>query len=376
MPPPPLNVLHVVLSLEPGGMENGIVNVANRLDPNCFRLHICCLERRGAFADRLRDDIPVTVLDKPPGKSLRTLRRLHRLIGVTQPDLVHSHNFGPLIYAVPACHWGLRTPVCHGEHAELIPPDLAADRLRLRRWLYRGCRAVHTVSRSVTLHLDELALFRGTVDTVVNGVDTDRFAPRPPSSAIAERIPGTATPLTIGMVARFGEYKRHHLLVSAFDAIAADHPHLRLLFVGAAGPCEAAVRAQASACNAAGRIHFLGFQPDPAPYYPLLDLLVIPSINEGLSNAALEAMATGVPVLSHRNCGASEVITDNHDGWVADLDDAKSLADRLSPLLADPDTLERAGKRARQTVVERFSIDAMVQGYADLYRRATTTATP
>jgi glycosyltransferase involved in cell wall biosynthesis len=113
----------------------------------------------------------------------------------------------------------------------------------------------------------------------------------------------------------------------------------------------------------------LGFSDQPHSIYPAIDLLAVPSVNEGLSNVILEAMACGVPVLSHQACGSVEAITGGSDGVVADLGSAAALAAELANLLHRSDTLAAMGARARQTAVSRFSLSQMADQYAELYRQ-------
>src|SRR6188472_3490772 len=109
-------ILHVVLSLEPGGMENGLVNVASRLCSEEFEVHVCCLERGGDFIQRLPNPAHVSVLKKPSGFSFRTVAALAKVISEVRPTLVHSHNLGPLIYSSLATGFGLSRPILQGEH--------------------------------------------------------------------------------------------------------------------------------------------------------------------------------------------------------------------------------------------------------------------
>jgi glycosyltransferase involved in cell wall biosynthesis len=99
-----------------------------------------------------------------------------------------------------------------------------------------------------------------------------------------------------------------------------------------------------------------------------MDLLAVPSVNEGLSNAVLEALACGIPVLAHGACGNAEVIRHNQDGFLADLSTADLLTDELEKIMASPEVLPRLAGSARQRAVENFSLDSMVSQYRDLYR--------
>lgn len=365
--PEPIRVLHIVLSLAQGGMENGVVNVANRIDPDEFDVRFCCLETRGEFADRLERP-HVTVLDKPPGKSLRTAWRLNRLIARERPHLIHTHNIAPLIYGAAATFRGITCPILHGVHSQMPPKEQTPKRIKLRQRFYRAAKLVQTVTVGLTRHLEELNLDVRPIETVTNGVDTQTFSPDQPSEIRAEfAIPDGA--FVIGMVARFGAWKRHLDMLDAFAEIANDHPDIHIVFVGTGGPNESEVRERCAASPYSDRLHLAGFRDQPGLVYPAFDILAIPSVREGLSNASLEAMASGVPVLSHSACGAADVITDGEDGWFDDLATVPQLVEALRRVLSDRPRLAEIKARVRGSVESRFSMESMVKGYADLYRR-------
>src|SRR4051812_20075914 len=110
-----LKILHVVLSLEPGGMENGVVNVARGLDPKQFEVHVACLERGGSFVERLPEPQNVYLLNKQPGFSWPTVSAPRATSGKVNPAALHPHNRGPLIYAPLATPLGLPGKILPGE---------------------------------------------------------------------------------------------------------------------------------------------------------------------------------------------------------------------------------------------------------------------
>ena len=364
-----MKILHVVNSLDPGGMENGIVNMARALEPRGFEIHVACLERRGDFAGRLPHPERVTVLGKSGGFSLRAALRLAGEITRLRPDALHSHNLGALIYASLATAGGRRGALIQGEHSQLTAEELTPRRLRQRRWLYRACRAVHTVSHPMRAELLALGFSAEKISVIPNGVDTARFTPGDRRAArLALGLPGDA--LCIGIVGRFGPFKRHAVLLDAFAEIAPRFPAAHLVIAGIGGSEEASVRARAQAGPHAARVHWLGFQSDPLACYQALDLLAIPSVNEGLSNVALEAMSCGVPALANLGCGHEHIITSGLDGIVADLATPAALAAQLGAVLAQPERLVDFGQKARTKMIRDFSIDSMSGAYAGLYQTA------
>ncbi len=350
-------------------MENGVVNVANRLDPEAFDVQFCCLATRGEFADRLiRNGDCIDVLGKPPGKSLRTVWRLMNAIRRVKPDVVHTHNLATLIYAAPATWWGRSVPLLHGVHSEMPEEEQTAKRLALRRRFYGAAKSVQTVTIGLTRHLEALGLNNREIATVTNGVDTTVFRPDQHCTLRAE-LGIAESAFVVGMVARFGAYKRHEAALAAFDELAGEFPDFHLVFVGGSGPRKEAVEARRAASQFSDRVHLAGFRSLPAEVYPAFNVLAIPSIREGLSNAALEAMASGVPVLTNAACGAADAVTHGADGWIADLTDHKQFVAALRDALLAREQNAEFATRARAVVIERFSMKSMVAGYGDLYRR-------
>jgi glycosyltransferase involved in cell wall biosynthesis len=370
MKPGRRRILHVVHSLDPGGLENGVVNLANGMDAARFSVGICCLGEPGAFAGRLRDPENLTALHKGAGFSPGTALALARAVARWRPHLIHTHNLGPLIYAALATGGGWLRPILHGEHAELAGEDLSPRRLRQRRLCYRCCRAVHTVSETLRVQLAELGFPAAGLEAIRNGVDTARFLPGNLEEA-RRRFDLPREAVVLGMVARFGPYKRHALLLEAFEIAADRRPDLHLLFAGAGGPEEARVTARATASRHAARIRLVGLQADPVPVYQALDLLVIPSINEGLSNTLLEAMACARPVLAAPACGHAEVVTEGRDGFLDPMPGPGPLAARLLELLADRGRLVETGARARAKIEGQFGLDQMISHYEQLYAGLT-----
>lgn len=364
-----MKILHVVNSLDPGGMENGVVNLTRGLEARGFESHVACLERRGAFSGRLPASSKTFLLGKTRGFSPVAAWRLSRTIAQLRPDVVHSHNIGPLIYTGLARLLGPRVPWVHGEHSQLTKEEQQPRRLRQRRRWYRGCHTIHTVSLAMREELISFGFPSEKIVAIANGVDTERFAP---GDRIAARnafsIPGDA--LCIGIVGRFGPFKRHLQLIEAFERIVPQFPHARLLIAGGGGSEEGPVTHRVEASPFRPLIHLLGFQADPRLCYQALDLLAVPSVNEGLSNVTLEAMASGVPALARSGCGHDQIITPGEDGWIESMESPEALARSLSEILAEPVRLVDFGRNARKKVASVFSLTAMMTAYEQLYRAA------
>lgn len=363
-----VSVAHVMFSLEPGGLENGVVNIGNGLDPDQFETIIVCLEGSGTFAGRLREGTEVVSLEKPPGLSLGTTKRLARWLRKNRPDVLHTHNLGPLVYAVSAKIMSFQNvPILHGEHGVLREEDLSKKRLMLRKLLYRFCSRVHTVSHSLSRYLVELGLPGKKISTVLNGVDCEKFRPPENQKAVRQFLDIPDTAMVVGIVGRFIDSKRHDILLEAFAVLGAENSEIFLLIVGDEGNRREKVIASIDSHPYRDRILWAGFQSDVLPYYQAMDLLIMPSSIEGLSNALLEGMACGVPGLAHPACGASEVIRDQENGWLEVMDSADDIVLAIRSLCEGRENLKQNGKRARRTAENGFSLSGMVNRYATLY---------
>jgi glycosyltransferase involved in cell wall biosynthesis len=172
----------------------------------------------------------------------------------------------------------------------------------------------------------------------------------------------------IGKVARFGETKRHRDLIGAFECAILQEPRLRLLLVGDGGLEKQTVLNQIAESPARDHIRWAGFQQEPVPWYQAMDALVVASSFEGLPNAVLEGMACGLPLLANDVCGVREVAEAGKHGWIEDLSTVERLAAGLVKIAqADKAELHRMGAAASAHVRERFSMEAMLKKYDQLY---------
>ncbi len=358
---PPL-IAHVIYRLDFGGLENGLVNLVNRLPRDRYRHAIVCLAGfNPVFRARIQNpDVDVISLDKRPGKDLVAYLRLWRLLHRLRPTIVHTRNLGTVDLQWMASVAGVPHRV-HGEHGweASDPRGLEARGLRIRR----ACRPV--IQRYVPMSQDIARWLEQHVGVEVNrirqlysGVDTEKFAP-------ATGVPGAA-PFTLGTVGRLDPVKNQASLLQAFSRLSARFSDLHLTMVGD-GPLRAALEAQAASLGLTERITFTGARSDTPDLMRAFDVFVLPSLNEGISNTILEAMATGLPVVAGRVGGNPELVVDGVTGRLYDPADPSALEGALLPYLTDPALREAHGRAARGRVVQNFSLEAMVQRYQDLY---------
>lgn len=362
-----IRVLHVLHSFRPGGMENMVAQMASRLRSELLEIEIVALTSSDGFRGRLPDSVRVFELNKKAGIDLECVANLAKLVAERSPSVIHTHNWNSLVYTLMASVRG-RVPILHGEHALLYQWERKSTRLLLRRLFYAWCDRVHTVSKGQARELEELGLLEGVDFGVIsNGVDAQKFSPRNKDSSRASLGLPKDTQLVIGMVARCVPEKRHGLMIKAFEKLAAQFPSCVLVFSGAGGPCEAEIREKVKTHPFSDRIVWLGHREDMCSVYNALDLLVLPSSSEGMSNVSLEAMSCGVPVLMHDACGSEELIREGVNGFKASLDTVEELALALSRILTESHELQRLGQLARTVVLNEYSLDKTASEYARAY---------
>ncbi|MGA7799191.1 MAG: TIGR03088 family PEP-CTERM/XrtA system glycosyltransferase [Gammaproteobacteria bacterium] len=371
-------IVHVIYRLDVGGLENGLVNLINRIPSTQYRHAIVCLTDYTEFHRRIdREDVPIFALHKRPGNDLNMLVRVWRLVRQLRPDIVHTRNLAALECAVPAWLAGARTCI-HGEHGrDMLDVDGTSRRYQWVRRLYRPfVKAYVPLSKDLEQYLvSKVAVAPKRIWQIYNGVDTERFAP-----ADSERqcvpAPGFSTPGTVvvGTVGRLQPVKDQVTLADAFIELLTRRPglksRLRLAIVGD-GPLRDEVAGRLQAAGVADLAWLPGERSDVPELMRALDIFVLPSLAEGVSNTVLEAMATGLPVVATRVGGNPELIVDGVTGSLVPPSDPKAMAQALSEYVDNDDRRRAHGCAGRERVLERFSMQVMVDRYIALYDRFT-----
>jgi sugar transferase (PEP-CTERM/EpsH1 system associated) len=370
----------VVFRFDYGGLENGLVNLLNGLPPERFRHAVVALDGIGEeFRRRIvRPDVPVLCIGKRPGKDLPSYARMWRALRELRPALVHTRNLGTLDMQLAAAAAGVRRRV-HGEHgwSPADPQGLDPRSLRLRRALRSLPQTYVAMSRDIAHWLEQaVGVPAPRIRQLYSGVDARRFHPEGPVPADLpwEASPGSpGRPRVIGTVGRLDPIKNHSGLLRAFAAILERHPvrrqALRLIIAGD-GPLRGKLEAEARALGLAGEVWFAGARADVPALMRAMDVFVLPSVNEGISNTILEAMASGRPVVAARVGGNPELVVDGTTGTLYAADDPQGLARALEGYVQLEDLGRRHGEAARERVVADFSLEAMMARYAALYDEA------
>jgi len=367
-------VMHVIHHLVIGGMENGLVNLINHMPEERYA-HVCvCIEDFSSFRSRIeRSDVEVIALQRSRIGIWELRRQLYHLCKQLKPAIVHTRNLSGLDALLPS--WLAAVPHrVHGEHGWDVG-DLRGAGLRSK-----ALRTMHSplvnkyvaVSRDLASFLrHRIGIRQSRISQIYNGVDTTRFAPRRGNETLP--VPDNFREqgvVVFGTVGRLQAVKDQATLIRAFGQLTREHPRAaqraRLMLVGD-GPLRNQLKDLADSLALAGRIHFTGASDDVPATLAAMDVFVLPSLNEGVSNTVLEAMASGLPVLATSVGGNPELVRDDVTGRLFPPQDVEKLCSLMAQYLDEPEQRVRHGGGARRRALDEFSLQTMVDRYVDLY---------
>ncbi|MGY1704507.1 glycosyltransferase family 4 protein [Geodermatophilus sp. SYSU D00697] len=361
--PTPVPVLLVIDSLDGGGAERYVVDLAIALRRRGWPVEVACSIGGVRSAALQQTGVPVSVLvgelvkRRVSGPYCRALRRL---VLERRPAVVHAHLFASAAAAVRATR-GLGIPVALTEHTE-APWRGVSDRA-VSRWVYRRADHVLAVSSAIRdLLVDGFGVPADRVEVALPATTT-RLPGRPPARPAAP---------VVGVVGRLVPEKGVDVFLRAASRVRAVVPWARFVVVGD-GPLRADLQARATAPGLDGAVEFTGYRDDAPTVIAGLDVLVVPSRSEGSPLVVCEAMAAGVPVVATRVGGLPDLVEDRGSGFLVAPGDDEGIARAVVSLLLDPGTARRMGQRGRELAAcwsHARLVDRVAAVYAGLARRA------
>ncbi len=359
-------ILHLVLSLETGGLERMVTGLVELTDDTLFDVEVCCLDSEGPFAEDLRNKGHHVLLFQRNQEhydyflpfKLRNLFREKRI------DVLHMHSgtyhhgmYGAILAGLP-----VRIYTEHGRPVPEKTIEVLEDRV-----LSRFASRVVTVSTDLQQYMaDSIRIPRNKIETIVNGVDPRVFRKRPKEIDLLQRLGLSSSDIVIGTVGRLADVKDQKTLLSAYKrVIEAGHP-AKLIIVGD-GPLRRELEHFAGEIFISRSTRFLGDRQDIAELLNLMDIFVLSSISEGTSMSLLEAMASRVPCVVTDVGGNSELIKDGQSGYLAPPSAPDSLADKIMLVLKETEKSTELTARALETVRKHYSIGVTATKYQELY---------
>lgn len=364
-------VLHIVLDLEAGGLERVVADLIRRTDPVRFDLNLLALQHLGRYAEGLEKWATLDVAKPMSRWSLLRPRSLAVAIGRITPNVVHTHS-GVWFKAALASRMAGVPRLIHTDHGRQHP-DPWSDRFQdgiAARWT----DTVVAVSEPLRAQLEKTVVPAGTtLVTIPNGVDTDAFCPRPDTGTLRRELGVDASVPVIGSLGRLSHIKGYDVMIEAYAILLAEHRSdpPPILVIAGEGEEQDALRSLTAARGVSSGVRFLGWRKDVEDFHSALSLFTLSSRSEGTSISILEAMSAGLcPVVTNVG-GNADVVGAGLAHRLVPPENPRALAQAWREALGDPVGRAADGRRARQRVVEEFSLGSAVARYESLYAGAT-----
>ncbi len=360
-----IRVLHVVLSLETGGLENGVVNLVNHADQTQFRVDVLCLRTKGALAERISNPHSQIFVESPAVAISAAIKRIYQVCRAGHYQIVHTHGWATLLAGFIAARLARVPVIINGEHGVLYHQSRLQ---RLMQWaLFKAVTQNLSVCDDLAKQISQrFGVNKNLFKVIVNGVDTQKFAPKAQvRQQQRQRLGMDEATVLIGSVGRLVAIKNYPLLLHALANVLRAGFNARLLLVGD-GVERPALEQLAAQLQISEQVIFAGQQQAIADYLQAMDIFVLPSFSEGLSNTLLEAMACGVPVLAS-DVGGNPEIVNEQTGALFPSDDVMVLTSKLIEWISLSAQRQQLARSAREYCLTQHSISAMVRAYEQVY---------
>ena len=345
-------------SFEAGGTEKQMTELIRRLDKRKFAVHAVCSRRIGACLPRVLEHAASVVEFPIDGfarvGTLRQMLRFARWCRRERIAIVQTCDFYTNVFGLAAAFLG-GVAVRIGSRRELNP-DKTAAQIRLQRLAYRFATRIVANSPSAARMLGDEGVPKGRVSVIANGLDATAYSDRTTKVPIRRVV----------TVANLRPEKNHETLIVAASLLAPSCPELRYRIVGD-GSRRDDLEALARIKGVDQVIEFAGHRDDIPAILATSDLFVLPSRSEAFPNGAIEAMASGLPVVASAVGGLRDLIDPGRTGILVPAGDPQLLAATLKALYEDPERAWEIGRAARAEVLARYSFERMVGAFEDLY---------
>lgn len=360
----PLGLKFIITSLPVGGAETLLLNLVRGLDRSSFSPEVICLKEPGSLGEQIAKEVPLHANLLRSKWDLRIVSRLKRIFRESNTDAVITIGAGDKMFwgRISARLAGIPV-ICSALHSTGWPDGVG----RLNRLLSPITDGFIACAKN---HADHLVNGEGfpadRVFMVPNGVDVNRFRPdESQRDDVRDELNLDRNCPIVGIVAALRPEKNHPQFISAAREVIAKFPDAQFLIVGD-GPQRKSIGAFATELGIASHVHFLGNRNDTQRLLAAFDVFCLTSKNEANPVSIIEALATGIPVVSPDVGSVRETVLDSVTGFVTRPRDANHTAESIVRILSNSTIANSMGGAGRELVRESWSLEAMVSGYEHL----------
>lgn len=360
-----MKVLHVTTHFNMGGISNYIFTLSGALKPKGVDVIVAssggdmvpALERSGIR----HIDLNIGTKFEFGPKAILSGIRLARIANEDKVDIIHAHSRVSQVAAMIASRLsGVKVvTTCHGYFKKRLRGVIDA-------W---GARVV-AISEAVREHLArDLSVKNDRIALIYSGVDVSRFGFQESAdrTARAKSELGLKEGPVIGTIGRLSSIKGQKYFILAMRSILEHRPDAQAVLLGS-GPEETALKRLVRSEDIAGSVYFFASCADTAKFLSAMDVFVFPSIKEGLGIALLEALAAGKACVASSVGGIGDIIKDGQNGLLVEAGDHSAISEAVLKLIGNEALRKEMGRNGRALVGERFTIDAMAENMARLYK--------
>lgn len=361
-----LRVMFVLTSMPVGGAETLLASVVRRMDRRQFAPEICCLKQLDPLGEEMSLELPAHCHLIGHKYDPRVLWRLMRLYRQRQVDAVITVGTGgDKMFWGRLAAFGAGVPVVASAlHSTGLPDRVERSNRLLARWTDAFIAVAPAHGQYIA---EKEGCPADKVHVIPNGVDVARFRDRLARPQLRRELGLPADSPLVGIVAALRPEKDHELFLRMAARVRQARPGTEFVIVGD-GPRRAELQDLATQLGIASAVHFLGTRSDVERLLPHLAAVVLTSKMEANPVSILEALAACRPVVAPRVGSIPDVIADGVNGRLYAGSDEEQLVAAVLEVLTLPDVARELGRRGRETVVERYSVEAMVAGYENLVR--------
>ncbi|MBI4004246.1 MAG: glycosyltransferase [Candidatus Omnitrophica bacterium] len=368
----PVTVMFLETSLRIGGTEMMVTQLVERMDPRRFRPVLCCFYDPGILGERLmRAGIPVHHNLAAHRWDLRLPVRLLRLLRQERVDVLYIINQPLTQFWGAWCGLLARVPV----RLSAIRSTGKIHRIHRRMWInrltFQAMTRITALSETHKAYLVEReGILEEQIEIIPNGVDLGRFTSDGDGREVRASLGLRDSEPVVGIVAMLRPEKAHEIFLRAAARVLREVPTTHFVVVGD-GPERPRLEQLTDTLGIRDHVHFLGAREDAAALVMLLDVATLCShaVVETLSNAVLEYMAAGRPVVATRVGSLPELIEEGRTGFLVAPGDWEGLAERVVRLLQDRGLAARMGRAGKEKVQEYYTLERMVQDHEALFDR-------
>lgn len=367
---PFMKIALIIPTMDRGGAEKQVVLLAIGLKEAGHDVRVVLLTRDGPRSEELRNaGVPVDLIQKKFKADPSALWRLKKTIQAFDPDVVHTWLFAANSFGRVAARMAGVPVIIASERC--VDPWKRRWHFVIDRYLAKCTDAITTNSEGVRNFYVAHGLASDQFEIIPNGVESQTDHTKPLSRNRDEVFADLEVDVKNKMILAVGRLwpqKRVRDLIWAGELLATLRGDVTLVIIGD-GPQRDGLIRHRDAVSQVEHVRFAGQRDDVGELLPHADAFWIASEYEGQSNAVIEAMLAGVPVVASDIPGNRDLVIENETGWLFELGSEAELVQQTNDLLNDPDSAARVTQAAKLRIETEFTVEKMVQRHIDLYDR-------